>query len=57
MQPWNLKADQAGLLVSSGLVGFLIGAAVHGLIADLIGRRVTLLGVYPRIHLFSAEFT
>lgn len=43
MQPWGLKASQAGLLVSSGLVGFLIGAAVHGLIADRIGRRVTLL--------------
>jgi MFS family permease len=44
MQPWSLKAGQAGLLVSSGLVGFLIGAAVHGLIADRFGRRVTLLG-------------
>jgi len=44
MQPWNLKAGQAGLLVSSGLVGFLIGAAVHGLIADRVGRRVTLVG-------------
>jgi MFS transporter, AAHS family, 4-hydroxybenzoate transporter len=44
MLPWNLKAGQAGLLVSSGLVGFLIGAAMHGLIADRIGRRVTLFG-------------
>lgn len=44
MQPWNLKPGQAGLLVSSGLVGFLIGAAVHGLVADRVGRRVTLLG-------------
>jgi len=44
MQPWGLKAGQAGFLVSCGLVGFLIGAAVHGLIADRIGRRVTLLG-------------
>ena len=44
MRPWNLKAGQAGLLVSSGLVGFLIGAAVHGLVADRIGRRETLLG-------------
>jgi MFS family permease len=44
MQPWGLKAGQAGLLVSSGLVGFLIGAALHGLIADRIGRRATLLG-------------
>jgi len=43
MQPWSLKAGQAGFLVSSGLLGFLIGAAVHGLIADRIGRRVTLL--------------
>jgi MFS family permease len=41
--PWGLNAGQAGLLVSSGLVGFLIGAAVHGMVADRIGRRVTLL--------------
>jgi MFS family permease len=44
MAPWGLKPGQAGLLVSSGLVGFLIGAAAHGVIADRIGRRVTLLG-------------
>ena len=44
MKPWGLKAGQAGLLVSSGLIGFLIGAAVHGLIAERIRRRVTLLG-------------
>ena len=41
--PWKLAPGQAGLLVSSGLVGFLIGAAVHGVVADRIGRRVTLL--------------
>jgi MFS family permease len=44
MGPWGLAPGQAGLLVSSGLVGFLIGAAMHGLIADRYGRRVTLLG-------------
>jgi MFS family permease len=44
MQPWGLKTGQAGLLVSSGLIGFLFGAAVHGLVADRVGRRVTLLG-------------
>jgi AAHS family 4-hydroxybenzoate transporter-like MFS transporter len=44
MQPWSLKPGQAGLLVSSGLIGFLFGAAVHGLVADRLGRRVTLLG-------------
>src|SRR5258708_6736867 len=44
MGPWGLAPGQAGLLVSSGLVGFLIGAAAHGLVADRYGRRVTLLG-------------
>lgn len=44
MGPWGLAPGQAGLLVSSGLVGFLIGAGVHGLVADRYGRRVTLLG-------------
>jgi AAHS family 4-hydroxybenzoate transporter-like MFS transporter len=42
--PWGLAPTQAGLLVSSGLVGFLIGAAGHGMIADRFGRRGTLLG-------------
>ncbi len=42
--PWGLKSGQAGLLISSGLIGFLIGAAVHGIIADRLGRRGTLLG-------------
>jgi len=43
-KPWGLEAGQAGLLISSGLVGFLIGAAIHGIIADRLGRRGTLLG-------------
>jgi AAHS family 4-hydroxybenzoate transporter-like MFS transporter len=43
-KPWGLAAGQAGLLISSGLVGFLIGAAVHGIVADRLGRRGTLLG-------------
>jgi MFS family permease len=42
--PWGLAPGQAGLLVSSGLVGFMIGAAAHGVVADRLGRRVTLLG-------------
>jgi len=42
--PWGLKGGQAGLLISSGLIGFLIGSAVHGVIADRLGRRGTLLG-------------
>ena len=43
-KPWGLQPGQAGLLISSGLVGFLIGAAVHGIVADRLGRRGTLLG-------------
>jgi MFS family permease len=41
--PWGLKAGQAGLLISSGLVGFLLGAALHGVAADRFGRPGTLL--------------
>jgi len=41
--PWGLSLQQAGMLVSSGLVGFLLGAAAHGAIADRLGRRVTLI--------------
>jgi AAHS family 4-hydroxybenzoate transporter-like MFS transporter len=42
-QPWGLAPSQAGLLVSSGLVGFLFGAMGHGITADRFGRRSTLL--------------
>ena len=43
MQPWGLAPSQAGLLVSSGLIGFLFGAIGHGMVADRYGRRNTLL--------------
>ena len=43
MKPWGLLPSQAGLLVSSGLVGFLFGAMGHGMAADRLGRRITLL--------------
>jgi MFS transporter, AAHS family, 4-hydroxybenzoate transporter len=42
--PWGLQGGQSGLLISSGLIGFLIGSAVHGIVADRLGRRGTLLG-------------
>lgn len=42
--PWGLQGAQVGLLISSGLIGFLIGSAVHGIVADRFGRRGTLLG-------------
>src|SRR5438552_15983707 len=37
--PWGLKAGQAGLLISSGLVGFLLGAALRAVAAGRVGRR------------------
>ena len=43
MQPWGLQPSQAGLFVSSGLIGFLFGAMGHGMVADRYGRRNTLL--------------
>jgi AAHS family 4-hydroxybenzoate transporter-like MFS transporter len=44
IKEWRLPPSQAGLLVSSGLVGFMIGSLAVGLIADRIGRKPTLLG-------------
>jgi AAHS family 4-hydroxybenzoate transporter-like MFS transporter len=44
LKQWSLPPSQAGLLVSSGLVGFMIGSLSVGLIADRIGRKPALLG-------------
>ena len=44
LRPWHLQPAQAGLLVSSGLAGFLIGTLAHGPVADRLGRRGTLVG-------------
>lgn len=43
VKPWHLSPSAAGLLVSSGLIGFGIGSLVHGVVADRIGRRPTLI--------------
>ena len=43
MGQWHLTPSQAGLLVSSGLVGFMIGSVAAGVIADRIGRKPTLV--------------
>ncbi|WP_315833670.1 MFS transporter [Bradyrhizobium prioriisuperbiae] len=52
-QPWGLAAGQAGLLVSSGLIGFLFGAAGHGVVADRFGRRGTLLAGLWIVNVFT----
>ena len=53
MQPWSLVPSQAGLLVSSGLVGFLFGAIGHGMVADRVGRRGTLLVGLWVVNIFT----
>ena len=40
---WNLSLPQAGMLMSSGLIGFMVGAIANGPIADRIGRKPTLV--------------
>ena len=59
MQPWGLVPSQAGLLVSSGLVGFLFGAMGHGIAADRYGRRNTIvagLWIVNTLTLLTAIF-
>ena len=53
MKPWGLSPGQAGLLVSFGLMGFLVGAIAQGMVADRIGRRVTLLGGLWIVNVFT----
>ncbi|WP_051579441.1 MFS transporter [Pseudonocardia acaciae] len=42
-EPWGLSHAATGFLVSSGLIGFGIGSLTHGVVADRIGRRPTLI--------------
>lgn len=53
MKPWNLVPSQAGLLVSSGLIGFMIGSLAQGKFSDRYGRRSTLLGALWIATVFS----
>src|ERR1039458_7769423 len=43
-KPWHLLEGQAGLLVSSGMFGFLVSSVCQGKLSDSYGRRRTLLG-------------
>jgi AAHS family 4-hydroxybenzoate transporter-like MFS transporter len=53
MKPWHLLASQAGFLVSSGLIGFMIGALTQGKFSDRYGRRATLLAALWIATIFS----
>lgn len=41
---WRLSPSAAGLLVSSGLIGFMLGSLANGALADRIGRKPVLVG-------------
>lgn len=53
MQPWHLLPSQAGFLVSSGLIGFMIGSLAQGKFSDRYGRRATLLAALWIATIFS----
>jgi MFS transporter, AAHS family, 4-hydroxybenzoate transporter len=53
MKPWHLVPSQAGFLVSSGLIGFMIGSLLQGKFSDRIGRRATLIGALWVATIFS----
>jgi len=53
MKPWHLAPSEAGLIVSSGLIGFMIGALLQGKLSDRHGRRATLLAALWIATLFS----
>jgi AAHS family 4-hydroxybenzoate transporter-like MFS transporter len=53
MQPWHLAPSQAGFLVSSGLIGFMIGSLVQGKFSDRVGRRATMIGALWIATVFS----
>ncbi len=52
-KPWHLRPSQAGLLVSSGLIGFMIGSLLQGKFSDRYGRRATLLVALWIVTVFS----
>jgi AAHS family 4-hydroxybenzoate transporter-like MFS transporter len=52
-KPWHLAPGRAGILVSSGLAGFMIGSLLQGKFSDRYGRRATLLGALWIVTIFS----
>jgi AAHS family 4-hydroxybenzoate transporter-like MFS transporter len=52
-KPWHLAAGRAGWIVSSGLIGFMIGSLLQGIFSDRYGRRATLLCALWIVTIFS----
>jgi AAHS family 4-hydroxybenzoate transporter-like MFS transporter len=53
VKPWGLTHSETGFLVSSGLIGFAVGALAHGPIADRYGRRPVLLSALAGAGILS----
>lgn len=54
VEPWGLTHSETGFIVSSGLIGFAVGALLHGPVADRYGRRPVLVAALFMAGLFSA---
>jgi MFS family permease len=53
VRPWGLTHSETGFLVSSGLIGFAVGALLHGPVSDRYGRRPVLLSALAFAGVFS----
>lgn len=51
--PWHIPKEQIGLLIASGLFGFLFGSLFSGIIADRLGRKPTFVGALILAGIFS----
>ncbi|MDD4565209.1 MAG: MFS transporter [Eubacteriales bacterium] len=60
---WELSTSQKGLLVSAGMLGMIVGAALSGMAADKWGRRTVIMwtlviyGLASGISGFSVNYT
>lgn len=43
MKEWNLTTSQMGLLTSMTMVGMMFGAMIMGMIADRVGRKISII--------------
>jgi putative MFS transporter len=57
MKEWGLSLEQVGLLTSTAFIGMFLGGFIGGRVADIIGRRPTVLlgvGIFSLASIASA---